>query len=156
MLEQAARENSLQGSTKYLNELNARKSKLTALKTDITTEELAKHLKDNAKLYGIKGSDEAAIKAAAEAEANKGLATLINETKTAISTQDGHVNTIRNGLEAQVKDALDSTGKKLADGAPENIQKAFKNFKFNKAGKIGLIAAGVAAVLGFVFGGSKS
>lgn len=156
LLKQATRESTLQGSTKYLDELNARKSKLTALKSEITTEELAKHLKDNAKLYGITGADDAAIKAAAETKASKGLTELIAENGREITRQEEVVNNVRKGLKTQVEEVLDSSGKKLIKGAPENIQKAVSNFKFNKAGRAGLIAAGIAAIIGFVFGGSKS
>ena len=155
LLEQAAKEHTLDGSTKHLSELNARKAKLTALESNISTEELAKHLKDNAKLYGITGADEAAIKAAADAEAAKGLQTLINENAAAITAQDGRVSTIRSALDGKIRPHWDQAGKKLFDGAPENIQKAVKSFKFNKAGKFGLIAAVAGLVLGWMFGGNK-
>lgn len=155
LAQEVSRTHSLNGSTSYLSELNARKSKLTSLAKDISEADLAKHLQENAKLYGIKGADEAAIKAATEAEAKKGLSALISENASNITTQEKNVKDVRQALIDKVAPHWDTTKNALRDGAPENIQKAVKNFKFTKAGKAGLIAAGVGLVLGWMFGGKS-
>ena len=149
---EARRTSTLDGSVSYLNELYERKAKLADLPKDITEEGLAKHLKENAKFYGIEAADEAAIKTAAETEAKKGLGTLISENAGRITTQESHVSTIRTGLESKILPHYDTAKNVLHDGAPESVAKAFKNYKFTKAGKWGLAAAAVGAVFGWICG----
>jgi hypothetical protein len=142
----------LDGSKAYLKELNEIKSKLGALPENITKEELAKHIQENAKLYGITGADEAAIKAAAETKAGRGLSELISENAAKIKIQDGVVSDIRTNLTSKVTEHFDTAKNVVKEGAPENIAKAVKNFKFKKAGKIGAIVGGIGLAIGWLFG----
>ena len=51
-----------------------------------------------------------------------------------------------------IKKYWDDTAKAFKKDAPETLTKAYKSFKWNKALKGGGIAAGVALVLGYLFG----
>lgn len=150
-----AKTETLEGSVSRLNTLNARHARLTALPTDITTEKLAEHLEANAKFYGIEGADEAATKARAQKLAGAGRDKLIKGNERLISRQKSVVENVRQALSDKMVGNYDPVKNKLIEGANENIAKSVKNFKFTKAGKYGLIAAGVGLVLGWMFGGKS-
>lgn len=156
LTEKATRTYTIEGSTKHLDILNARKAKLGALPASTTTEELAKHLQENAKLYGIEGKDAAATEARAKKMAQAGLDKIQKNNQRLITRQQGFVDAARNRVVTRITDPAhwDATTNTLKKGAPEDIAKAFKSVKLSKAGKWGLAAAGVGAVLGWVFGKS--
>ena len=157
IVQEVARKHTLEGSKDYLKQLNARNSKLASLTAE---SDLAKHVQENANLYGIKGSTEAELKTAAENFVNgKTLEQLKAETQNAITTQEGVVNGIRQKLTGNLGSYLNDAKNGFKDGAPENAIKALKRFKLSKAGKVGLITAGIAAgvgLLGSLFFGNKS
>ena len=151
------RTKTLDGSLEYLKNLNARKVKLTALPETITAEELAKHLKDNAKLYGIAGKDAEAVEANAKKIATLGREKLIEHTEKAVTAQTNVVEGLRKSLSEKIikegsHNYWDSAKNAIKEGSPENLTKALRNFKLKSAGKFGAIAAGVCAVIGYVFG----
>ena len=153
--EYVLRTNTLDGSTKELTRLNSIKSKLTALPDNISVDDLTKHIKDNAKLYGIKAEGDA-LEAAARQMATQGRANLIAANETLITTQTNTVNSIRSNLTSKISAYWDDATKSLKAGAPENLQKAVKGFKLKTAGKWGAIAAGAGLLVGWMFGGNKS
>ena len=153
--QQVLNTHSLEGSTKELSRLNGIKSKLTALPDNISVDDLTKHIKDNAKLYGITAEGEA-LESAAKQMAQQGKAGLLTTNANAITAQTTVVDGLRSNLTNQVKTYWDDTAKALKEGAPENIQKAVKNFKWKTAGKWGAIAAGVGLALGWMFGNNKA
>ena len=115
--------------------------------------ELAKYIEENAALYGIKG-DEAAIKKAAEELANDS-SKLLNINKNQLGLRRniyGRIKNFKAGKIRAVTSHIDKTTKALKKNAPEYLQKAYNSFKLKKAGKVGLIAAGVGLVLGWLFG----
>jgi len=150
------RNNSLSGSTEYLRQLRVRESLIDGMKD---TDSLEKLIKDNAKAFGIEATEETKIaeeakKLASEYKNNKAEA-LKHLREHVIKPQENLITTLRNSLESKAKSYWDEAGKCIREGAPESAQKAFKNFKFTKAGKAGLIAAGVGLVLGWMFGGKS-
>lgn len=156
LTERATRTHTIEGSVKHLDVLTARKAKLGALAADITTEDLAKHLQDNAKLYGIEGKDATATEARAKKLAKAGLDKIKENNESLITRQQRFVDEARNRVVTRIKDTAhwDSATNTLKKGAPEDIAKAFKNCKLSKAGKWGAGAAIVGAVVGWLFGKS--
>lgn len=145
----------LDGSVKHLDLLNQRKAVLGDLKPEMSIEELTKRFKDNAKLFGINGKDDAEIEKIAKNFANK-LDKVKAANEKAITSYEGIVKGIRERLTKNVTEcgSWDSATQTLKKGAPESISKIFKNYKLSKAGKWGLAAAGVGAVIGWLFGKS--
>ena len=148
------RTTTLSGSSAELNRLNKIMSKLKDLPADITETEFVKHVKKNAKLYDLAEKSEKEIEKEAKRMFKKGIDGLKADFEGKIESQGKTIETIRKGLREKV--TLNDAKTGLAEGTADSVKKAVREFKFKKAGKYGLIAAGVAAVLGFVFGGSKS
>ena len=119
--------------------------------------ELAKHIEENAALYEIKG-DEAAIKKFAEKWSKRPEDFLrINEQKINFRhLRYEQVKDLRAGKIGAVSSYIDKTKNVVKESAPQCLQKAFNNFKIKKAGKYGLIAAGVGIAIGWLLGGNKS
>lgn len=153
--EKVIRTKTLDGSTKELTKLNSIKSKLTALPDNISVDDLTKHIKDNAKLYGINVEGDA-LETAARKMAEKGKTRLVDINEYLVNKQTSRVNSIRTNLTNQISSYWDDTAKCLKAGAPENLQKAVKGFKLKTAGKWGAIAAGAGLLVGWMFGGNKS
>ena len=75
------------------------------------------------------------------------------KSKKAKNAQTKIVEDLRAKLTKKVSPHWDSTKNALKEsGVPEEITKAVRNFKLSKAGKFGLFAAGVGAILGWMFG----
>lgn len=153
--QQVINSKTLQGSTAELARLNGIKSKLTALPETIGVDDLAKHIKENASAYGIKAEGEA-LETAARQMATQGRANLIAANEALITAQTNTVNGIRSNLTSKISPYWDDAAKSLKGGAPENIAKAVKNFKWKTVGKWGAIATGVGLVANWLFGGNKS
>lgn len=150
------RNNSLSGSTEYLKQLRTQETLIRGMKDSDSLEKL---IKDNAKVFGIEATEEAKI-----AEEARNIASTYRNNKagalryleeTAIKNQNDIVEGLRTNLTTEANKYWDDAGKCIREGAPETAKKAFKNFKFTKAGKAGLIAAGVGLVLGWMFGGKS-
>lgn len=150
------RNNSLSGSTEYLRQLRVRESLIDGMKD---TDSLEKLIKDNAKAFGIEATEEAKINEEVQniisKYGNNKAEALKHLREQVIKPQENLITTLRNRLESKAKSYWDEAGKCIREGAPETAKKAFKNFKFTKAGKAGLIAAGVGLVLGWMFGGKS-
>lgn len=75
------------------------------------------------------------------------------KSKKAKNAQTKIVEDLRAKLTEKVSPHWDTAKNTLKEtGVPEELTKAVRSYKISKAGKFGLIAAGVGAVLGFIFG----
>ncbi len=146
-------EKTLEGRKDKLANLQTQRAKLEALADDA---DLEKFFKDNANTFGISG-DEKTIDAEAKklAAKYKNKAGAISDYTTQITNQETLVKSTREALNTKVAAYYDDAAKSLKASAPENIQKAFKNFKLKTAGKWGAIAAGAGLILGCLFSGNK-
>ncbi len=146
-------EQTFQGRKDKLAKLQSQRAKLESLADDA---DLEKFFKENAKTFGIEG-DEKAIEAEAKklAAKYKNKAGAVADYTTKIANQETLVKTTRETLNSKVGAYYDDAAKSLKASAPENIQKAFKNFKWKAAGKWAAIAAGAGLVLGWLFGGNN-
>lgn len=150
------RPNSLAFHQTRLSKLQGLESQVKALRPEATVEELTTFFKNNASAYGLKGTDvEIATKAENLAKTFKTQENLLNNITKRVSTHQAHINRINLNLEQQFKNHWDEGAKALKEGAPKELGQAVKNFKWKKAGKYGLIAAGVAIVGKFLFGGKS-
>ena len=146
----------LEGTVSHMNELTKQRSLIEGMKD---SDSLVDLIKKNPKTFGITETAEAEIASKAEELArtyggNKAAAkTYIGSI---ITTQQGHIDTVRNKLIEAVKGHYNETTNSLKESAPPELQKAFKSFKFRKAGLAGLIAAGAGLLLGYTLGGNKS
>lgn len=149
-------EHSLDGTVSKMNEFVKQRSLIEGMKDGDSLVDL---IKKNPKTFGITETAEAEIASKAEELArtyggNKAAAkTYIGSI---ITTQQGHIDTVRNKLIEAVKGHYNETTNSLKESAPPELQKAFKSFKFRKAGLAGLIAAGAGLLLGYTLGGNKS
>ena len=146
-------EQTFQGRKDKLANLQSQRAKLEALADDA---DLEKFFKENPKTFGIEG-DEKVIEAEAKklAAKYKNKAGAVADYTTQISNQEALVKSTRETLNSKVSAYYDDATKSLKASAPENIQKAFKNFKWKSAGKWAAIAAGAGLVLGWMFGGNN-
>ena len=146
-------EQTFQGRKDKLANLQSQRAKIEALADDA---DLEKFFKENPKTFGIEG-DEKAIEAEAKrlAAKYKNKAGAVADYTTQISNQEALVKSTRETLNSKVSAYYDDATKSLKASAPENIQKAFKNFKWKSAGKWAAIAAGAGLVLGWMFGGNN-
>ena len=75
------------------------------------------------------------------------------KSKKAKNAQTKIVEDLRAKLTEKVSPHWDTAKNALKENnIPEELTKAVRSYKISKAGKFGLIAAGVGAVLGFIFG----
>lgn len=139
-----------------LSKLQGLEAQVKALKPEATVEELTTFFKNNASAYGLKGTDvEIATKAEKLANTFKTQENLLNNITKRVSTHQANINRINLNLEQQFKNHWDESAKALKEGAPKELGQAVKSFKLQKAGKFGLIAAGVAIVGKLLFGGKS-
>ena len=139
-----------------LRKLQGLESQVKALKPEATVEELTTFFKNNAAAYGLKGTQvEVATKAEKLANTFKTQENLLNNISRRASFKQAHINRINLALEQQFKNHWDEGAKAFKEGAPKELGEALKNFKWKKAGKAGLIAAGVAIVGKLLFGGKS-
>ena len=148
--------NSLEGSKAYLQELKAQQALIEKMGKD---EKLLELIKKNPKAFGIQATEEAKIAEEAQKLIGSGKRFGVDSKaaaeavlKSEITAQGNVINDIRTGLTNKINLHWDSSAKRLAETAPESLTKAFKNVKLAKAGKWGLAAAGVGAVVGWLFG----
>jgi hypothetical protein len=141
-----------------LSNYTKRKSLLESLAKDANEEKIVELIKKNPKVFGIEATETAVIEAEAKnlAQGWKTRQRALDGLEPIIEAQKGTVENVRNTVNSRFAHYWDSTSKTLTESAPKELKSAINSFKFNKAGKAGLIAAGIAAVIGFVFGGSKS
>lgn len=146
-------ESTFQGQKDKLSKLQSQRAKIESLADDA---DLEKFFKENASTFGIEG-DEKAIETKAKelARKYKNKAGAVADYTTQIANQETLVKSTRKSLNKKVASYYDKSAKSLKASAPESIQKAFKNFKWKKAGKWGAIAAGAGLLLGWMFGGSN-
>lgn len=148
--EKLASKETLKFKNQHLNDLKTFESKISGLADDISKADLEKFIIENAESFGIKG-DKAAIEAEAKRLAGKGKAELLTSHKAKITAQENSIKTTKESLGKMTK-YWDDTAKAFKKETPETLTKAYKSFKWNKALKGGGIAAGVALVLGCLFG----
>lgn len=148
--EKLASKETLKFKNQHLNDLKTFESKISGLADDISKTDLEKFITENAESFGIKG-DKAAIEAEAKRLAGKGKAELLTSHKAKITAQEDSIKATKESLGKMTK-YWDDTAKAFKKDAPETLTKAYKSFKWNKALKGGGIAAGVALVLGYLFG----
>ena len=147
-------DSTLQGQKNKLAKLQSCKSKLESLADDA---DLEKFFQENAETFGITGDENAITTKAQElAKRYKNKAGALTDYTDKITNQEKLVNATREGLNSRVATYYDDAAKSLRASAPDNVQRAFKNFKWKTAGKWGAIAAAVGLVLGWMFGGSSN
>lgn len=147
-----AQQETLQFKSNKLSELQLCKSKLSSI-SDST--DLEKFFKENAKTFGIAG-DEKTLETEAKKLAKKygNRANALADYTTRVTNQETIVKSTRESLNTKALSYWDETANAFKKDAPEALKNAGKNFKLNKAGKYGAIAAGAGLVLGYLFGKS--
>lgn len=144
-----ANANSYSHNSNLLNKLKDIKPSLESVKdADLTT-----FIKNNHQAFGIKGTEDEIAKAA-EQLAKGGKKSVLNHVASDIKSKENLVNKLAKDLNKN-SSYFEKGGKKLIKDAPEAISKAFKNFKWKNAGKIGLIAAGIGLLIGLFTSSSK-
>lgn len=145
-----ALESTLEFKTDKLANLQSQKAQIAALSDNV---DLKKFFQNNAKTFGLEG-DEAKIEKEAEklAKQYKTKDGAIKKYDSFIKQQQEVVNTARKDLNTKAFDYWDESTKAFKKDAPEALTKAYKNVKWNKAGKFGAIAAGIGLVFGALFG----
>lgn len=152
-----AQQNHLGYQTEQLANLQKQKSLISGLAKDAELSKIEELIKSNPKAFGIEATEATTIEAEAKRIAGE-LASRENALKTvkkSIETQMKNVENARNFVNGSVAEYWDPVAKDLKPTATPELTKAFKNAKFTKAGKAGLIAAGVGLVLGWMFGGKS-
>lgn len=140
-----------------LSKLQGLEAQVKALKPEATVEELTTFFKNNASAYGLKGTDvEIATKAEKLANTFKTQENLLNNITKRVSTHQAHINRINLNLEQQFKNHWDEGAKALKEGAPKELSQAIKNFKWQKAGKYGLITGGILILAKCLFGNKEA
>lgn len=141
-----------------MQKLVKRKSLIEGLEKNADAAKIEELIKKNPKVFGIEATETAVIEAEAKNLAHgwKTQQSALDNVKNLIEIQKGTVENVRNTVNSRFAHYWDSTSKTLTESAPKELKSAINSFKFNKAGRAGLIAAGIAAIIGFVFGGSKS
>ena len=154
--QEAVKNDSLAYHQAELGKYQGLKSQVEALKPEATTEELATYFKNNASTYGLKGT-QVEIAQGAENLANqfKTQENLLNDLTKSVDKHQSNINRLNLNLESQFASHWDDGAKALKEGAPKELGTALKNFKLQKAGKIGLIAGGIALLGACLFGGKS-
>lgn len=148
---EAVKSQHLRTQQNLLNELQAQKQ-LLAQKGKIK-----EIIAANPKVFGITSDDPNVIKA----ELNKLIKQYTNKKKALhtiesnILKQENQINKIRANFNKFFAKYWDKEAKSLVNGAPEELTNAVRTFKLKKAGKYGLIAAGIAIGLKWLFGGNS-
>ncbi len=147
-------------SIKYGNEqlksFNNIVNKIKGLKADATQADIEKFFIDNAETFKLKGTEaEIAQKAKAIAQKIGTQENLLKIWENRLETQTYKVNTLIRANEDCIRDLWDDGAKAFKKEAPEELTKAFKNFKWKTSGKWAGIAAAGALVLGCLFGGNN-
>lgn len=141
-----------------LANLVKRKSLLEGLPKDANLTQIEEIITKNPKAFGIEKTVEAEIQAEAKTIAQR-YATktgALAEVTPLVTASENSVKNLRTSLNGQVAAHWDDAAKAFRADAPEALTKAAKNFKWTKAGKYGVIAAGVGLALGWMFGGNKA
>lgn len=140
-----------------LSKLQGLEAQVKALKPEATVEELTTFFKNNAATYGLKGTDvEIATKAEKLANTFKTQENLLNNITKRVSTHQANINRINLNLEQQFKNHWDEGAKALKEGAPKELSQAIKDFKWQKAGKYGLITGGILILAKCLFGNKEA
>lgn len=149
----ANNEHSVEFNQRKIDKLNQILEKVKTLKKDATVADIEKFFVDNAETFKLKGTD-AEIKAkASKLAAQIGTQEkLLNRYQHGIDAGKARIAKINLNLEDQFKSHWDESAKAFKKDTPEALTKAYKNFKWNKAGKFGAIAAGAGLLLGYLFG----
>lgn len=152
-----AKRNSLAFHQTQLSKLQSLESQVKALKPEATVEELTTFFKNNAATYGLKGTDvEIATKAENLARRYGTQPELLKNISKRVTTQQTHINRINLNLEQQFKNHWDEGAKALKEGAPKELSQAIKDFKWQKAGKYGLITGGILILAKCLFGNKEA
>ncbi len=156
--EKYLKNNTIDGAKGHLAQMHSRQSLINGLAEDAKAADIEKLIKENPKAFGITATEEAEIekevaKIAKKYGANRTSATAFatNEVTAAENT----LTKVRDGINGKYSQYWNTEAKTLAEGAPQNLTKAVNKFKFAKAGKYGLLAAGVGLALGWLFGGKS-
>lgn len=141
-----------------MQKLVKRKSLIEGLEKNADAAKIEELIKKNPKVFGIEATETAVIETEAKnlAQGWKTRQRALDGLEPIIEAQKGTVENVRNTVNSRFAHYWDSTSKTLTESAPKELKSAINSFKFNKAGKAGLIATVIAAVIGFAFGGSKS
>ncbi len=146
----------LGGQLDDLKNLQSAQSKLLGIADKATKKDMVEFFKNNAKEFGLEGNAEEIEKGAKNLAAKYSTKKkAIDAYKTMIEKRQNSIKTLRETLNGKVSTYYDAATKTVKSGAPENLTKALKNFKWKKAGKYGAIAAGAGIVLGWLFGGKS-
>lgn len=149
----ANNEHSVEFNQRKIDKFNQILEKVKTLKKDATTADIEKFFIDNAETFKLQGT-EAEIKAKASKLAKQigSRENLIDRYQHGIDAGKAKIAKINLNLEDQFKSHWDKSAKAFKKDTPEALTKAYKNFKWSKAGKFGAIAAGAGLVLGYLFG----
>lgn len=144
---------SLEHNEEQLKKLEGIKAKIDKLPKDAKVADLEKFFIDNAETFKLKGTEAEIAEKAKKIAAKHGTKeNLLNLYQGRIDAKKEYIKEFKAELTDGVKKYWDDTAKAFKKDAPETLTKAYKSFKWNKALKGGGIAAGVALVLGYLFG----
>jgi hypothetical protein len=152
-----AQKNHLGYQSEHLANLQKQKSLISGLAKDADKVKYEELIKSNPKAFGIEATEAATIEAEAKRIAS-GFTTkekALTDINGKITNQLTKVDATRTAVNSKYASYWDDVAKELKPTASPELTKAVKNFKFTKAGKAGLIAAGVGLVLGWMFGGKS-
>ena len=143
--------------SEQLANLQKQKSLISGLAKDADIAKYEELIKSNPKAFGIEATEVATIEAEAKRIASgfTSRESLLTDINGKITNQLDVVKNTREYVNGTVIEHWDDAAKELKPTASPELTKAVKNFKFTKAGKAGLIAAGVGLVLGWMFGGKS-
>ena len=152
-----ARQNHLGYQSEQLVNFQKQKSLISGLANDADKAKFTELIKSNPKAFGIDKTEASEIEAEAKRIANSFTSreSALTEIDGKITNQLDVVRNTRTHVNGTVINHWDDAAKELKPTASPELAKAVKNFKFTKAGKAGLIAAGVGLVLGWMFGGKS-
>lgn len=126
---------------------------LKALKDDVKPDELKNFITDNKELFGIKG-DEAAVTSKIEEMSKLGKKDLLKMvTEAKLDNQKA-----LEYVDKSITKHISKETKALAEGAPEYLKNAFKEFKWSQAKTMGMWGAATGFglyLLSSIFGGSS-
>lgn len=151
--EKALKTFSLDHNEEQLKKLEGIKAKIDKLPKDAKVADLEKFFIDNAETFKLKGTETEIAEKAKKIAAKHGTKeNLLNLYQGRIDAKKEYIKQFKAELGNNIKEYWDDTAKAFKKETPETITKAYKSFKLNKALKGGGIAAGVALVLGYLFG----
>lgn len=146
----------LNGQLDDLKRLQSAQSKISGIADKAAKKDMVEFFKNNPKEFGLEGNAKEIEKGAKELAAKYPTKKkALDAYKTLAENRQTSLKALRETLNEKVSTYYNPTSKTFKSGAPENLTKAFKNFKWKKAGKYAAIAAGAGLIFGWLFGGKS-